>query len=276
LIRNDVIRRDTSPLPKLESGFEALELDHTAIYRVIAERDAVLQAEQAKLELDFEFSPQEPEFDESEPEEPKKAEEEKVVPAKIAPTPTEKPANTGFSGWMKRIFGGGGSDEDSPEAGMNAITETVVEERTERQATRHRSGGGGSRSRNRGRGGRSRDGGRSRSNSSRSADGAESDDRRGRPRGRSRQRNSQDGGSRAASSSSEQSEGGRTSSRSNKGNDSSSSRTSKSDSTASSTQTEKSDRGSRNRRGRRGPRSNDSAAPSNQPSVPKSDPPGNA
>ena len=62
LIRNDVIRQETSPLPKPEDGFEALEMDHTAIYRAIAQRDAELQAAEEAEAVDFEFEPREPDF----------------------------------------------------------------------------------------------------------------------------------------------------------------------------------------------------------------------
>ena len=48
LIRNQVVRKEQSPLPKPEEGLEALELDHTAIYQAIAERDAMLR-EQAPV-----------------------------------------------------------------------------------------------------------------------------------------------------------------------------------------------------------------------------------
>jgi ribonuclease E len=65
LIRNKVIRKDTSPLPRPEEGLEKLELDHGAIYRMIAERDEAM-AKEAELAEDFEFAPQEPVFDEDE------------------------------------------------------------------------------------------------------------------------------------------------------------------------------------------------------------------
>jgi hypothetical protein len=184
LIRNDVIRRDTSPLPRPEAGFEALEMDHTAIYRAIAERDAVLLAEQKNLDADFEFSPQEPEFDEDASDEsvPIQTDEEAVetTPTVAVAVVAESTGNGGFKGWMKRIFSGGEDRAESPDAKMTPITEVAVEEQTERQSSHRR---GGNRSRSRGRGGRSR------TSSSRSSGGG--DDRRGRTRTRSRRGSSE-------------------------------------------------------------------------------------
>ncbi len=63
LIRNEVVRKEQSPLPKPEDGLEALEFDHAAIYAAIAERDALLRAEEAAKDDDFEFRPIEPDVD---------------------------------------------------------------------------------------------------------------------------------------------------------------------------------------------------------------------
>ncbi len=65
LIRNKVIRKDTSPLPRPEEGLEKLELDHGAIYRMIAARDEEM-AKAEELSTDFEFSPQEPDLESDE------------------------------------------------------------------------------------------------------------------------------------------------------------------------------------------------------------------
>lgn len=59
LIRNVVVRKESSPLPRPEDGLEALELDHNAIYRAIAQRNELLEATK-KADDDFEFKPQEP------------------------------------------------------------------------------------------------------------------------------------------------------------------------------------------------------------------------
>ncbi|MFT7624028.1 MAG: ribonuclease E, partial [Myxococcota bacterium] len=61
LVRNQVVRKDSSPLPRPEAGLEALELDHTAIYRAIEERDAALRAEE-ELAENYEFDAVEPDF----------------------------------------------------------------------------------------------------------------------------------------------------------------------------------------------------------------------
>ncbi|MBT9557672.1 MAG: ribonuclease E/G, partial [Myxococcales bacterium] len=63
LIRNVVVRKESSPLPRPEDGLEALELDHNAIYRAIAQRDALLR-EQERDEHDPDLVPAEPDLSE--------------------------------------------------------------------------------------------------------------------------------------------------------------------------------------------------------------------
>ncbi len=63
LIRNVVVRKESSPLPRPEEGLEALELDHNAIYRAIAQRDALLR-EQERDEHDLDLVPAEPDLSE--------------------------------------------------------------------------------------------------------------------------------------------------------------------------------------------------------------------
>ena len=69
LIRNVVVRKESSPLPRPEEGLEALELDHNAIYEAIAQRNALLEAE-ARAEDNFDYSAEEPDLSRDDEEEP--------------------------------------------------------------------------------------------------------------------------------------------------------------------------------------------------------------
>lgn len=226
LIRNEVIRRDTSPLPKPEAGLEALELDHTAIYRAIAERDAILKAQQAAVEEDFEFNPQEPDLaqDEAaalaaEAEALREREAEEVAAAKhvetvATETKTDEAGDkgTGFIGWMKRIFGGDEEPETTPEVNMQPITEEAVEQRQSsrgrrgrsRSRSRRRGGRGGGRGQGQGQAGNSRNksGEAARSGGQAKADAASGDDdRKDRRRSRrSRSRTASKGSANGAAS----------------------------------------------------------------------------
>lgn len=157
LIRNQIIRNDTSPLPNPEAGLEALEFDHTAIYRAIADRDAVLHAEEAaREEKDFAFEPIEPSDEELKPK-PKGKVTAPGSKESWESSAQDDDASTGgsFIDWMKNIFSGGDSDTDSGQTKIEPITdEAVASHETQRGSrsrgsrTRSRSGATGRRSSN--------------------------------------------------------------------------------------------------------------------------------
>ena len=187
MVRNDIVRKEQSPLPKPEDGLEALDLDHAAIYAAITERDAILRA-QEELENDFEFAPREPEPAEEAsrpkrkrkrhkdpPPPPPKAEpvREKVAapaarasarvapPTTVAPTPEPKKSG-GFMAWLKRMFGGGEPEVVVEVAPMPPITDEAVQAAEEVEKKRRAERGdrddddGRRRRRSRNRGGRDR------------------------------------------------------------------------------------------------------------------------
>jgi len=155
LIRNQVIRSDSSPLPKPEDGLEALELDHTAIYEAIAERDALLREQEAeRQDKDFDFEPIEPTDEELKPKPKGKlmaaSSEESWKPSES----TDAESSSGFMNWMKNLFGGT-SDEPAADAAIAPITDAAVSAREEEQGNRPRSRGGRGRSNSRSRAGSS-------------------------------------------------------------------------------------------------------------------------
>jgi ribonuclease E len=174
LIRNQVIRNDTSPLPKPEDGLEALEFDHTAIYRAISDRDTILQEEEAaREEKDFAFAPMEPSDEDLKP----KPKGKVIAPGskeswESSPQADDATKGGSFVSWMKNIFSGGESSTDSGQSKIEPITDEAVSAHEARRGSRSRSSRSRPRSGNAGRrssGNRSTSGSRVRRSTTKSA-----------------------------------------------------------------------------------------------------------